>query len=1347
MVFYLVALGCYGQSQVKFDKIDIAKGLSSNRISSIVKEKGGFAWIGTDNGLNRYDGSELKVFNKQNSSISSNSITDLLIDRKGRLWIATLDGGLNQYNQEKNTFKVYKKRASDKSALPSNHLFTLFEDSKGNLWIGTENGLSVYKESSNTFITYSRSEIDQNAISNDIVTSIFEDSKGIIWIGTFGGGLNKFHQQTNRFETVNNNSAIFTDFIHTINELDEKTLLIGTKGSGLLKLDKNTLKFSDFFTGPLALNNPPGIIRSVYKDSKENFWIGTDGNGIFKIDQKIKNKPAIINYLHNAQFDASLSGNAVYEIMEDDESNIWIGTAWNGINILNPNYNYEYIFSDIFGKNLTPVLSIYKNEKYLFIGLDGEGLTAYNLENKEVKQFNSKFKSSIGGEYVQHIYESRDGTIWIGTFANGLIKYDVKTQTFKQYKHIPNNPKSLSFNDVRSIVEDDFSNLWIATWGGGLNYFNRETEEFVHYRENKNNQETIGSDNILTIKKDGNQLWLATFGGGLSCFNTDTQKSKNYKYDEKNSKSISSDYVFSLLLDANANLWVGTSGGGVNLFSTKKKEFNRFENNEDIRYQSITGLVEDNNNHIWLSSKRGIYRFDNQKQTFTDYSKIAGEYNINAVFKDEIGLLYFGTTIGVVRFNPNTLLNENVQPQVKITNFKLFNKELPIGENEILTKSIGFEKQLTLKHNLNVITFEFSALRFPFATKCEYSIKMEGFDEDWRNIGEDRTVTYTNLSPGNYTFMVKSREKGSSWGKTYTSLEIEILKPFWLTWWAIVFYGILIILTFYLFRKYIIAWEQMKTNLKLEKFNHEKDIEIYNLKQQFFTNISHDIRTPVTLILGAVNRIIGSSEINESDQTSPINTIKKNCNHLIKLMNELLDFRKLDQKKLKVTNNDFVKFCNEIYLSFTEMAFQKNIEFIFESTNPKIELWFDKNDIEKVLYNILSNAFKFTDNGGVIKILISETATEVQLELIDKGIGISKKDMLKIFNRFYKRQNYDSIKSEGWGLGLAIAKEIIERHHGEISVESKKGQGSNFKIQLKKGKEHFNATEIDTNETGSEDIENYFIDKSLHIDKTEINNNLEIIPAKKQNILIVEDNPDIRKYIAEVVSEEFNIMEASNGKEALILANSKAIDLIISDVMMPVMDGITLTRQIKATMDTSHIPVILLTARSSFIHKIEGFDTGADDYVSKPFNESLLMSRIKSVLRNRQLLHQKFEHKELIPISELNLNRADEEFMKKLIKVIDTHIHLADLNAQFVCNELGMSHSVVYKKIKGLTNMTYVEFVRDYKLKTAKNLIANHHFSVLDACYHVGYSDRKYFSKLFKNHFGKVPSDYINKND
>ncbi|MGZ0017630.1 hybrid sensor histidine kinase/response regulator transcription factor [Yeosuana sp. AK3] len=1346
-IFTLSGFICFSQSQLKIDKINKSNGLSSNRTSSIVKEKGGFVWIGTDYGLNRYDGSQLKVFNKENSTISSNTITDLLIDNKERLWIATLDGGLNFYDQEKNTFKVYKKNSSDKNSLPSNNVRTLFEDSKGNLWVGTEGGLSLYVEKTETFITYRHSIKDSQSISNDIVTSIFEDSKGVLWVGTFGGGLNKFLSEVEKFITVKPTLKIFTDFIHTVNAFDENTLLVGTKGSGLLKLDRKTLQFSDFFMDDFALKNNPTIIRSVFRDSKNNLWVGTDGNGIIKVEFDSKIKPIIKNYVHNAQFDSSLSGNAVYDIMEDNELNIWIGTAWNGVNVLNPNYNYELLFSDIIGKNLTPVLSIYKNEETLFLGLDGEGLTIFNKENQEVKEFNSRLNTSIGGDYIQCIYESSDGVIWIGTFANGLIKFSLKTQTFKQYKHIPGNQKSLSFNDVRSIVEDEFSNLWVATWGGGLNYFNRKTEEFAHYRENKNNPETISSDNILSIKKEGNLLWLATFGGGLCCFNIETLKSINYKHNEANSNSISSDYIFSLLLDYKHNLWIGTSGDGINLFDTSTKLFNKFDDNQDIRYQSITGLVKDNNEDIWFSSKIGVYKFDYNSNNFIGYPKIAGEYNINAVFKDKTGLIYFGTTNGVLRFDPNRISKESIQPEVIITNLKLFNKEVKVGEENILSKNITHTSNITLRYDLNVITFEFAALQFPFSTKCEYAIQMEGFDKDWRTIGQDRTVTYTNLPHGNYTFKVKSKEFGSEWGEKSTSINLEILKPFWLEWWAITIYILFALFTLYLFRRYTIAWEELKANLKLEKLTHEKDIELYNLKQQFFTNISHDIRTPVTLILGSINRLLKINEVIDEEMLNPIETIKKNGNKLVNLVNELLDYRKFESGKIKlyVAKENIVDFCQEVYLSFKELALEREIEFDFKTNTKECKIWFDKAQLEKVLYNLLSNAFKFTQKSKLVEFFVFDMDDFIEIQINDKGVGIAKNQLEKIFNRFYQVEDEKTLNENGYGIGLSISKEIIELHQGEIIVESIKGKGTKFTIKLKKGNAHF----ID-NQIIKDEFDYDYILNTSNNDFKELINDEVIIDVKKESkkktILIVEDNSEIRNYISEILKNDFEIMNASHGEEALKIISKNLPDLIVSDVMMPIMDGITLTREIKSNIRTSHIPVILLTARASFTHKIEGFEIGADDYITKPFNETLLKSRIINVLKNRELLHDKFWKKELIPISELSLNKSDTEFMKKLIRILEENMNSSDLDVNFVCDNLGMSHSVMYKKIKSLTNMSYIEFVRDFKLKTAKKLIEEQNFSVLDACFNVGYTDRKYFSKLFKNHFGRVPSDYLNKN-
>ncbi|GAA4813048.1 hybrid sensor histidine kinase/response regulator transcription factor [Litoribaculum gwangyangense] len=1342
--FYLLTINCFSQSQVIFNKINQSNGLSSNRVTGIIKENNGFVWIGTENGLNRFDGKQFKIYNSQNSSISSNNISDVLLDSKGRIWVATLGGGLNLYSNSSDDFVVYKNDSKDLTSLPSNQLYKLFEDSNGNLWIGSENGLCLFVEASNLFITYHQQ--NNNNTSHNIVTSIYEDTQGDLWIGTFGHGLNKFSMTTKMFKHIESETSIFNDFVHTISQLNEDVLLVGTSGSGLLMFDLKTHKFENFFKDSNKLSSEITIVRSLFKDKKNDLWVGTDGNGIIKIEKPNSTNPEIYNFTHKPQLDSSLSGNAVYVITEDEQANIWIGTAWNGINILPQKNNFELIPSDIMGLYPIPVLSIYKNKKDLYLGLDGKGLTVFNTETNEVKQFNKDFKNSIGGDYIQCIYESKSKILWIGTYANGIIKFNPKTNSYIQYKHESDNPKSLSFNDVRTIIEDDKNNLWVASWGGGLNYFDTSKNEFTAFRENKNDTTSISSDNIVSMIKDGTTLWLGTYGGGINLFNTSSKKATRLKNLNKNQNSIDSDNILSLLKDSKGNIWIGDSEGGINRFDFDTKMFNRFETNNELNNQSEVSLIEDDNGNIWFSTEKGIGKYDYDINDFKSFPNFAGSYRINSVFKDESGILYFGRSDGVLKFNPKNILYENIQPQVKITNFKLFNKDLPVGENEILTKNITLTNHISLRHDSNVITFEFAALQFPFSYRCEYAIQMEGFDKDWRNIGTDRTVTYTNLSPGNYNFKVKSKESGSKWGDDFTSMNIYIQKPFWLEWWAIVLYILFALFVLYLFRKYTVAWEQLKTNLKLEKLTHEKDIELYNFKQQFFTNISHDIRTPVTLILGSINRLLQGKEEVDDDLSNSIETIKKNGNKLVNLVNELLDHRKLEFNKIKlqIVNENLVEFCEEIYLSFKEMALEKGIHFNFKTNTDELLVWFDKNQLEKVLYNLLSNSFKFTKTAETIEFSLFDKEDIVEIHIKDKGIGIAKRQLDKIFNRFYQtKENADS-NTNGFGLGLTISKEIIDLHHGEIVVDSIKGKGTEFVIKLKKGESHFTQEQINGDKTNSL-LTNYFKENLENQKNNDLVIKNENTNNKNPTLLIVEDNTDIRDYIVGILSNEYNIIEASNGEEALQLVFDNSLDLIISDVMMPIMDGITLTKELKANVRTSHIPILLLTARASFTHKIEGFEIGADDYITKPFNELLLRSRIKNILKNRNLLHEKFWMKELIPISELNLNKSDEEFMNKLMNILEENLDSADLNVNFVCDELGMSHSVVYKKIKSLTNMSYVEFVRDFKLKTAKKLIEEQNFSVLDASYHVGYSDRKYFSKLFKKHFGKAPSEYLKK--
>ncbi|MFV5687714.1 two-component regulator propeller domain-containing protein [Flavobacterium sp. ZT3R25] len=1335
---------CFSQSQVIFNKINQTNGLSNDRVRSIVKEKNGFVWIGTENGLNRYDGNKIKTYNKQNSVLSANDISDLLIDHKGKIWIATFGGGLNLYNPSNDKFVTYKNISNDTNAIPSNELNTLIEDSKGTIWIGTKNGLSFFNTKKQTFKTYKFQANNKKSLSHNDVRSIYEDANKNLWIGTFGGGLNKFNPKTGEFVRINSSSTMSPDYIHSISSLNKDEILIGTSGKGLLTLDVNSLSFQKKNYG---IDKTITIVRCIKKGKNGALWIGTDGNGLFKITNVNSAKPIVYNYTNDSQLHSSISSNAIYNIMEDENSNIWLGTAWNGVDVLSFNKDYTFLSSTDKGGTPVSVLSVYKNKDTFFMGLDGKGLTVLQEKTNTVKRYSSERKNSIGDDYIQYIKEARNGTLWIGTFVNGLVNFNYKTGSFTQFKQDIANSKSLSYNDVRYIVEDEKNNIWVATWGGGLNYYTVTTKEFKSFKKKLGDPFSISSDNVISLQKDGNLIWLATFGGGVNLLDTKTNRFKVYKSSANNQNSISSDYVYSILKDTKGNLWIGTAGEGINLLDKKTKRINRFEKHKNVRYQTVTAIIEDNNGLIWFSTKQGIFNYDYKIKNFKSFSNLKGDYHINSCFKDEKGMLYFGCSKGVIKFNPGTIKVKNITPRVKFTSFKLFNKEVAIGEDEILKSDIAFTKDIILEYDQDVITFEFAAMQFPSSATCEYQIKMDNFDKNWRSIGKAGTATYTNLSPGKYVFKVRSRELGSNWTNVYSAVNIKILKPFWLEWWAFLIYTLLVILILYVFIKYIITWEKMKADLRFEKFTHEKDIELYNLKQDFFTNISHEIRTPVTLILSSINKLLKNNDFPEDHQQNSFGTIKKNGEYLLNLVNELLDFRKLEhhQIKLKVVKEDWVKFSKEIYLSFKEFAYQKDIKFEFESSSEMIELWFDKNQMEKVLYNLFSNALKFTNTGGTIKLFVTETEETVQIELVDEGVGISKKHLSKIFNRFYQVNDSNSVNGAGFGLGLTISNEIIKLHHGEITVKSKKGSGSTFIIRLKKGNSYFGQDEIGGDETNDELIENYFTSKKGN-EKIDEQSHPAVDGSviKEQTLLIVEDNADICNYIVELFSDEFIVLQASNGKEGLEIALEKLPDLIVSDVMMPVMDGIELTHNLKSNASTSHIPVILLTARTSFMHKMAGFETGADDYITKPFNESLLRARIKNILKNRARLHEIFRSEDFMSIGDLTKNKSDLEFLQNLGQLIEENIDCTDFSVNVVVKHLGMSHSVIYKKLKVLTGLSLVEYIREYKLKKAKQLLLKKENTVAEVSYLVGYSDRKYFSKLFKERFGKNPSSYLN---
>ncbi|MCL6266327.1 hybrid sensor histidine kinase/response regulator transcription factor [Flagellimonas myxillae] len=1324
IVFWVSVLCSFGQSQPVFDKIDRTNGLSNNRINSIVKESEGFVWIGTNNGLNRYDGLDIKIYNQQNSNLASNDITDILIDSTKKMWIATSDGGLHLYDNISDDFDVFRSDPNDKTSIPSNKINVLYEDSKGNIWIGTENGFCLFDKESKKFISW------LNSFSSG-VTCFLETERGLL-IGTFGDGLKFYNQENQILEDILWDNANL-NFIHTIAKFDNNEFLVGTSGSGLLLLDIEGKRVSDFLGDQLSNEKSVKIIRTIRRDKDGDFWIGTDGDGLMRINNPNGDNPTVARYVHNSQVASSLSGNAIFDIFIDVQTNIWVGTAWNGINYLSRTNNFNIILSDIEGESTSPVLSIYKTSDKLLMGLDGKGLTIHESPSGTTHLLK---ENDLGASYVQHIMEATDGTLWLGTFTRGLINIDSNGRILKSFNN-ENEHSALKYNDIRYIVEDHRKNFWIASWEGGLSYLDTETNEFAHYTKQSEKINSLSSNNIVSLAKDGRHLWIATFGGGINLLDTKTKKFRHFRYEENNENSISSDNTFSLLKDSRGFLWIGTAGNGVNRYDPKEDCMERFDHDEVIRYASVVSIVEDNHGKIWFGTKDGVFNFDYDKYKFSSFPSLHDEFHINSSFVDSTGTLYFGGLQGVTSFNPDEISNTSASPEIVITDFKLFNKSLPIEPSGVLDKSILLTDKLSLKYNQDVVTFNFSALQFPFASRMEYAIKMENFDPEWRNIGEERSATYTNLRSGDYIFRVIGREKGMDWGDNEASIEVEVLKPLWFEWWAYFLYAMLLLFILYWLRRYTVAWERMKANLRLEQITNEKNEEVHNIKQRFFMNISHEIRTPLTLIMGALNGL-GKEALSLKDQKR-LKTVNKNASRLMNLMEELLNFRKLESGSinLEVSENDVVGFIREIYLAFGQQAIDNAIDFQFVATNDTIWLWFDKRQLEKTVVNLVSNAFKFTPVNGKIKIEISTQKKQVRIRVSDTGDGIPEEKLSKIFNRFY--QNSVTEKS-GFGIGLSIAYEIIKLHSGEIKVDSIEGKGSEFTILLPTGRNHFPKESI-VLPSSQQPI--YSLEDPEDIDEL-----LEMMDSDPvETVLIVEDHEELRGYVRGVLEAHYKVIEASNGENGLKVALKQIPDLIISDIMMPGMDGMKFCRSLKSSVVTSHIPIILLTALSSMDDKLRGYEIGADDYVTKPFSEELLLAKVKSLLHNRELIRRKFNTDGLLLPRDLALNSTDQGFLEKLTELIETHLDAPDFGANQLSREMGMSHSVLYKKIKALSGMNMVEFIRDYKLRIAKKLLENQSNSVTEVCYKVGYSDRKYFSKLFKQRFGVPPSSFLRKTE
>lgn len=1285
LLVFLFALNlCHAQAHTAklFYSINTTSGLSSGSITSVLQDATGFIWIGTKNGLNRYDGNDFIHYHSGNSQLSSNDISSLLLDLSGNLWVGTYGGGLYTYNSIANTIS----RTDTFLSIVGVNIIQIYQHSQDAIWVISEKGL--FKIAPNGA---DRPKEVIKVLDDKLDLNHIEYANGGYWIGTKNGALIFFNDSFQTFEKYSISSdELDRNIIYDIYPVTKDSILVGTGNDGLLTFKPST---SSFTTTEIDKT----IVRDIFIDSDRVLWVATDGEGLFSSNSNGK----FTQHKHISGSQNSIASNATYRIFEDAAHNIWVGTAWNGISVVDEKTkNYQFYYSDFKGVESSGVLSIYPEDNNLFLGADGSGLHEYlGKENLGVP----------ANSYIQMIKKMEDGYYWIGTFTNGL--YRIKGKEIKNYQVGPSK-FSISYNDVRDVVTINDNNHLVATWEGGLNLFDTSLSRFKRIVNSDSLQPS--PINVVTLEEGADEVWVATFGEGLFSYNLVSQTLKSVPIDLKN--------IISLSLVEEV-LWIGTWGKGLFQYDLSTEAITQISNEILGDNEIIVSILAGQYESVWVATKTGVFKVSQDEQRRVP--QLNGEYHINSSAKDAEGTYYFGNTKGVVSFNENILKEGAVKQDLKILGVSLFNN--PIDKFSPLWGKEG----LVMEHDQNTLTFEYASLNYPTSISTNYQIRLEPLNEDWIDMGNQRSATFANLNAGIYQIQISVA--GSS---DLVSMDFIILKPWWRRWWAFAIFLTVFGLFLYLFQRYATNWEKLKGKLKIEKITREKEVEIGKIKQKFFINISHEIRTPLTLILGELEHL-ASKTAGDKYIGGALKKIQSNANHMTQLVNELLDFRKLDSEglKLNVADGNIVKFTKEIYLSFQNKAKSLGIQFDFEVQKEEISLWFDRDQSEKVIYNLLSNAFKYTPAGGKITLKIDENDQDVFIKIADTGKGITKDQIDYVFDRFYQSDNAQ--RMSGFGIGLSIVRDIVRLHGGEIGLESEEGKGSVFTIKYLKGKSHFNPDFILPNFSDSEELGHYDVAEP---------NDVATVPIEEDALLlIVEDNTGIRDFIARSMDGEFRVVKASNGQEALELISQELPDIIITDVMMPIMNGITLLSKIKSERNTSHIPVIVLTARTGLIYKKEGLDIGADDYITKPFNTLLLKTRVRNLLRNQQRLKDKIRKEFLINPKELSINSPDEQFLNDLTQIVDSHINDAELSAELISRKLGMSHSVVYKKLKALTGFKIVEFVRDYRLTQASKLLVKHGFSIADACYKVGFTDRKYFSQVFKKKFGLNPSEYIKK--
>jgi signal transduction histidine kinase/ligand-binding sensor domain-containing protein/DNA-binding response OmpR family regulator len=1326
--------------------LSVKDGLSQNEVTSIISDKYGFMWFGTRGGLNRYDGYEFKHFKPgQNNigSINNPSIERLYLDKNDNIWVGTKTGGLNLYDSRMEQFHQYNDSIKD---IPK-RVVSIFEDNQGIKWIGGwDNGLIRYDSDKGTSYCI-------KGIKRSLSTIQTEDST--IWFGT-GEGL-KYLKKDSKY-IAEKYIPISGTATEIVKDPRNPYLWIVGWDQGLIRFN-----YSDKTVKQYQLPIENGLTGSksysLMQDNKGNLWVGTWGNGLYLFNQdterfrKLDIAPKNLN-------STTIDFDAIMDIYQDNIGDIWLGTNGAGVVKLSPRSRFNTINSfheNRLGNPHVNAVHVDSNGS-LWIGTKSKGLliSDNNLDFREINLLPSDRLYKNTKLLVKKIYEDKDQNIWV-SFNEGLYIARKNRHGTYQLVHAsvyfksPDIPKNIRAHDF--LLQED--ELWIGTQHRGLYLFRRKNGVFKLVRNftasNQPNQ--LQNNRITTIDYDKKgRLWFGSYQGLYLYQKSDSSFISIDNLLEGNERSIC-DIILCSNLDDSDNLWFGTPCSLNKISETKEGRFTlkNYTRENGMPDDYINGILNDDNGNIWFSTNAGISKLtiSNGTEDILNYNQTDGlgdhSFSESACTKGKDGTLYFGGFSNLTFFKPSEIVDNKTTPQIVITDFRILNKKVTIENNGVLPVAINEVEKLKFTHKEKEFSFEFAALDYKAPLQNQYAYMLEGYDKGWNKTGSRRHVSFSNLKPGDYTLHLNGTNSNGVWNKVGRSLKIEILPAPWKTWYALLFYILCAIGFVSIIRINTIKQERLTKNLEMEKMKGDQERQINEMKLQFFTNISHEFRTPLTLIIAPINEIINrSKDYNLSDElTRKMSVINSNARRLLNMINQLIDFRKAEsgKMKLKASLNSLSAFVYEIILPFKELADINHVSFkMVDKFKDKDEIWFDLNKLEMAINNLLSNAFKYGKENGKVTIYLEDDNEWVYIRVEDNGQGIPPQEKENVFSRFYQVENN---KNTGSGIGLALTKRLISLHSGEIYFESVPNKQTIFTIKLPKGSSHLGAHQKDLNK----EVRN--IPSFLSTSKIEFTEKKKA-PVKntknEKTVLVIEDNIEVNNYLIEFFSDYYQVISADDGSEGFKMAIETVPDLIISDVMMPNMDGFELCEKIKSKEQTNHIPVILLTAKSADQFRLLGTKVGADAYVSKPFNPDYLLEKTRQILTSREKLERKYSKKIKLGPKEIEITPHDEKIINKAIDIIERRIDDIEFDAAKFATEMGMSNSTLNRKLKALTGKSPARFIRSIKLERATQLLADPQKTIVEIAYETGFLDIKHFRTIFQNEFGQTPSQYRSEN-